>query len=105
MGKSAHGRERSVIQTEKRDGAGAAGGGGKAAIATAPPPPERSVLHTQKPAKIGGVSKTTWRFGPEDLVKTKFIIIHCYKSIQGYLNLLKNLKTASLEAELQLSKL
>ncbi len=44
-------------------GADAAGGGGKAAIATASPPP-RSVSHTQKPAKIGAVSKTAWRFGP-----------------------------------------
>jgi hypothetical protein len=62
-------------------GAGAAGGGGKAAIATAPPPPPRSVLHTQKPAKIGPVSKTAWCFGPEDLVKTKFIIKNCKKSM------------------------
>ncbi len=61
-------------------GADAAGGGGKAAIATASPPP-RSVSHTQKPANIGTVSKTAWRFGPEDLIKTKFIIIYCKKSM------------------------
>jgi hypothetical protein len=61
-------------------GAGAAGGGGKAAIATAPLPP-RSVLHTQKQAKIGTVSKTACRFGPEDLVKTKVVIIACKKSM------------------------
>jgi hypothetical protein len=55
------------------------GGGGKAAIATAPP--HQDLCDTQKPAKIGVVSKTAWLFGPEDLVKTKCIIIYCKKSI------------------------
>jgi hypothetical protein len=32
-----------------------------------------------KPAKIGPVSETARRFGPEDLVKTKFIIKYCLK--------------------------
>ncbi len=36
---------------------------------------------SRKPAKIGPVSETTWCFGPEDFVKTKFIIIYCEKSI------------------------
>ena len=48
------------------------GGGGKAAIATAPP--HQDLCDTQKPAKIGNVSETAWLFGPEDLVKTKFVI-------------------------------
>ncbi len=34
-----------------------------------------------KLAKIGPVSKTAWRFGPEDFVKTKFIIIYCEKNM------------------------
>jgi hypothetical protein len=49
-----------------------------------------------KPAKIGPVCETAWRFGPEDLVKTKFIIIYLYmfkEHGQGFLNLLKNLKS------------
>jgi hypothetical protein len=56
-------------------GAGVAGGGGKAAIAT------NKICVTQKPAKIGPVIKTAWLFGPEGLVKTKFIIIYCKKSM------------------------
>jgi hypothetical protein len=32
-------------------------------------------------AKIGPVTKTAWHFGPEDLVKAKFIIIDCKKSM------------------------
>jgi hypothetical protein len=60
-------------------GAGVAGGGGKAATITAPPP--RYVKYTQKPAKIGAVSKTAWHFGPEVLLKTKFIIKYCEKSM------------------------
>jgi hypothetical protein len=33
-------------------------------------------------------------FGPEDLVKTKFITIYCKKENgQGFLNVLKNLKS------------
>ncbi len=40
--------------------------------------PPRCVWHTQKPAKIGTVSKTAW---PEDLFKTKFIIIYWKKSM------------------------
>jgi hypothetical protein len=31
--------------------------------------------------KEGAVSKTAWRFGPEDLVKNKFIIIVYKKSM------------------------
>ncbi len=53
------------------------GGGGKAAIATAPP--HKDLCDTQKPAKIGDVSETAWLFGPENLVKTTFIIISCKK--------------------------
>jgi hypothetical protein len=34
---------------------------------------------SRKPAKIGPVSKTAWRFGPEYFVKTKFILIYCEK--------------------------
>jgi hypothetical protein len=34
-----------------------------------------------QPAKIGPVRGTAWRFGPEDLVKTKFIIIYCLKNM------------------------
>jgi hypothetical protein len=60
-------------------GADEAGGGGKAAIATAPP--HQDLCDTQKLAKIGAVSKTAWLFGPDDLVKTKFIIIYCKKSM------------------------
>jgi hypothetical protein len=44
-----------------------------------PPPPQRSVSPGK--AKIGAVSATTLRFGPEELVKTKFIIIYCKKSM------------------------
>ena len=36
---------------------------------------------SRKPAKIGPVSVTAWRFGPEDFVKTKFIIIYCKKTM------------------------
>jgi hypothetical protein len=53
-------------------------GWGKAAIATVPPPPTKiCVKHTE----TGALSKTAWRFGPEELVKTKFSIIDCEKSI------------------------
>jgi hypothetical protein len=62
-------------------GADAARGGGKADIATAPPPTTNfCVTHTET-GKIGAVSKTAWRFGPEDLVETKFIIIYCKKGM------------------------
>jgi hypothetical protein len=61
-------------------GVGAAGGGGKAAIAPAPTP-TKICVYTLKPSKIGSVSETAWLFGPEDLVKTKFIIIYCKKNM------------------------
>ena len=41
----------------------------------------RFLCFTKKPAKICAVSKTAWPFGPEDLVKTKFIIIYCKKNM------------------------
>ncbi len=66
-----------LFKEKLKGGAGAAGGGGKAAIATVPPHQD----HTQEPAKIGSVSETTWLFGPEDLVRTKFVIIYCKKSM------------------------
>jgi hypothetical protein len=50
----------------------------------------KGLCDTQETAKIGAVSTTTWQFGPEELVKTKFIIIYCKKS---FLNLLKKLKS------------
>jgi hypothetical protein len=55
-------------------------GGGKAAKDTAPPP-QQDLCDTQIPAQIGAESKTTWCFGPEDLVKTKFIAIYRKKSM------------------------
>jgi hypothetical protein len=79
VGEFAHGHERWVIQREIRVGAR---GRAKAAIATAPPP-HKDLCDTQKPAKIGAVSATTWHFGPEDLVKTKFIIICCKMSMDS----------------------
>jgi hypothetical protein len=45
------------------------------------PSPPRSVWHTQKPVKIGTVSQTAWLFGPEDLVKTRFVTINCKKTM------------------------
>jgi hypothetical protein len=44
-------------------------------------PIKRLSSSSQKPAKIGTVGETAWLFGPEDLVKTKFIIIFCKKSM------------------------
>jgi hypothetical protein len=44
------------------------------------PPTKICVIHTET-SKIGTVSETAWHFGPEDLVKTKFIIIDCKKSM------------------------
>jgi hypothetical protein len=58
-------------------GVGAPGGGGKL-LELLPFPPNICVTHTET-GKIGAVSKTAWLFGPEDLVKTKFIIIYCKK--------------------------
>jgi hypothetical protein len=60
-------------------GVGGAGGGGKATIANAPPT-KICVIHKET-GKIGAVSKTAWLFGPEDLVKTKFVKIYCKKSM------------------------
>ncbi len=53
-------------------------GWGESCYSYCPPPQPRSVWQTQKPAKISTVKKTAWRFGPEDLVKTKFIIIYFF---------------------------
>jgi hypothetical protein len=61
-------------------GAGAAGGWGESWYATAPLR-HKGLCDAQEPAKIRAVSVTTWRFGPEDLVKTKFITIYCKKSM------------------------
>ncbi len=61
-------------------GAGAARGGGKAAIATVPPHQDLCDTHRNR-RKTGSVRETTWLFGPEDLVKTKFVIIYCKKSM------------------------
>jgi hypothetical protein len=55
------------------------GGGGKVVIATGHP--HQDLCDTQKPAKIGAIGETAWLFGPEDLVKTKFIMIYCKKSM------------------------
>jgi hypothetical protein len=62
----------------------------------------KGLCDTQEPEKIGAVSATTWCFGPEDLVKTTFIIIYCKKSMD---RAFEKFKIASLEAELRLSKL
>jgi hypothetical protein len=52
------------------------------------------------------VSKSPWLFGPEDLVKTKFITIYMVKRAwTGPSKSFEKFKIASLEAELQLSKL
>ncbi len=69
MGESAHSRERWAAQREIRGGVGAARVGGKVAITTAPP--HQYLCDTRK---ISAVSKTASRFGPEALVKTKFVI-------------------------------
>jgi hypothetical protein len=48
---------------------------GEVAIATHPPPPtEICVAHTET-SKISMVNANAWCFGPEDLVKTKIVII------------------------------
>jgi hypothetical protein len=57
------------------------GGGGKAA----------------NQQKISSVSATAWGFGPEDLVKTKFIIIYCKKSMERVSKSVEKFKIASLE--------
>jgi hypothetical protein len=62
------------------------------------------VTHTET-RKIGTVSKTEWHFGPEDLVKTKFIVIVLKRAWAGLLKLFENFKIASLETELQLPNL
>jgi hypothetical protein len=69
-------RDGSFIEKKGR-GAGAARGGRKASTATAPTPPTKTCVPHTETGKIGAVSKTTWCFGPEDLVKTKFINIYC----------------------------
>jgi hypothetical protein len=56
-------------------------------------------------AKIGMVSAAALRFGPEDLVETKLIIIVCKKTWAGLFKSFEKFKIASLEAELQLPKL
>ncbi len=63
------------METEReiRVGASGAGGGGESCYSYCPP--------TQKPTKIGPISKNAWHFGLEDLVKTKFIIIYCKKNM------------------------
>jgi hypothetical protein len=66
LGKSAHGPERWFCKEILGWGAGVTGGGGKDHIET---------------GKNGAVSATAWSFGPEDLVKTKFIIIVSKKSM------------------------
>jgi hypothetical protein len=63
------------------------------------------VLHTKKLAKIGVVGKTPWRFGTEDLVKTKFIKKFVKITWTGLFESFEKFKIASLEAEIQLSKL
>jgi hypothetical protein len=76
VAESAHSRERWPVKREIRVRGGCGGWvGGKAAIATAPP-----IKICVTPTKTGEnrrVSKTAWLFRPEDLVKTKFIIIYC----------------------------
>jgi hypothetical protein len=60
------------------------------------------VTHTE----TGMVSKTTWRFGPEDMDKAKFIIKYFKRvSWTGLFQSFHKFKIASLEAELQLPKL
>jgi hypothetical protein len=56
-------------------------------------------------AKISMVSAVAWRFGPEDLVKTKLFIIVCKKKWAGLFKSFEKFKIASLEVELQLPKL
>jgi hypothetical protein len=51
------------------------------------------------------VSKTAGLFGPEDLVKTKFIIMYCKRAWTGLSKFFEKFKIASLEEELELSKL
>jgi hypothetical protein len=46
---------------------------------------------SRKPAKIGAVRESAWRFGPEDLVKTKFIIIYCKKSMDRAFQIFKKI--------------
>ncbi len=54
-------------------------------------------------AKIGMVSAASLRFGPEDLVETKLIIVVCKKTWAGLFKSFDKFKIASLEAELNFS--
>jgi hypothetical protein len=55
--------------------------------------------------KIGAVNATAWHFGPINLVKTKFVIKVCQKSIERAFSSFEKFKIAPLGAELQLPKL
>jgi hypothetical protein len=55
--------------------------------------------------KIGAVNATAWRFGPEDLVKTKLVIKTCKKRMEGLFKYFEKLKIAQLTTELQLPEL
>ncbi len=56
-------------------------------------------------SKIGTVTTTAWRFEPEDLVKTKLVLLVCKKSMDRAFKIFKKFLIAPLEAELQLPKL
>jgi hypothetical protein len=62
-------------------------------------------FHTQKPAKIGPVNGTAWHFGPEDLVKTRFLIYVYKRAWTGIFKSFGKFEIAPLEAQLQLHKL
>ncbi len=72
VGETAHTRERWLPNAEKWVESYLAVRGQQYSISQLLPPPTETCAHTQKPAKIGAVNATAWRFGPEDLVKTFF---------------------------------
>jgi hypothetical protein len=66
------------------------GVGGKAAIVTVPSHQDLCDTH-KKPAKIGSVSGSAWRFGPEYLVKTKFVMIYHKKNMDRAFQIFKKI--------------
>jgi hypothetical protein len=55
--------------------------------------------------KIGTVNPNAWHFGPEDLVKSKSVMIVAKRAWTGLLKSFRKFKIALLEAELQVPKL
>ncbi len=66
---------------DKNQGGGAVEAGGWGESCYSYCPPTKICVTHKETGKIGSVRETAWRFGPEVLIKTEFVIIYCKKSI------------------------